>query len=1117
MKTKANRKRDILCLIALCLLMLCPVTLKAQNQQVSLPAKSITISKMFSFIEKQTGLLFFYSGVDLNVNSKVSFTSKTGTLKSFLDQFVRERDIKYEITPNKYIVLTKASQATKSQRNKNNGMITARGTVTGSDGEPVIGATVMQKGTQNGVITDLNGHFSIEVPQGASLVFSYIGTREQEVYASTNMDVTLKDDIENLNEVVVIGYGTIKKKDLTGSVATIGSEDIAARHASNISTALQGAAAGLEVTRSSGAPGATASLRIRGVTTISDSSPLVIVDGVPGDINMVNPDDVESMSVLKDAASAAIYGSRAAAGVILITTKRAKSGDLKLNYNFEYARESPTTHPKYVNAVNYMKMANEISYNDNPTGGWNQLYGQDVIDNYASLHAQNPDQYADTDWNEVLFKGSAPRQTHTVGLIAGSEKGRTKVSLRYDNIGALYKGGNASREHYLARFTNDFFFNKFIEAHADINFRKAKAQEPNFNIFGEEGRAVPAIYPAKWSDGRYADVKDGSNPLANASNDAGNTKYDNNHIGFKGEMDFKPLDGLKISFVAAPNFNNTYTKRFIKKMPFTHLEDPSTIKGYFNGMGIQTTQLTENRNKYQDITTQILINYNKTFGKHDIAVLGGYEYYYAKWDNMWGKGDNFELTSYPYLDLAPSDYQFTGGNATEYSYRSWFGRINYAFANKYLLEANIRYDGSSRFAKNDRWATFPSVSLGWVLSEENFMKSTRSWLDQLKLRASWGKLGNERIGSYYPYQAAISFGTAAIYNGTVNSITTASQNNYAVRDISWETTTSWDLGLDAMFLNSRLYFNFDVYRKNTSDMLLAVQIPEFLGYNNPSVNAGDMHTTGWDFTAGWQDHAGDFNYGLRFNLSDSKSKMGDMNNTIFYNGDCISKEGTEYNQFYGYHCLGIYQTQEDVNNSPKLNDNVKAGDLRYEDISGPDGVPDGKISPEYDRIPLKSSLPHFVYGLTFNADWHGFDATVVIQGVGKQWARNDSYRVQGYVWNWLSFPSVIVGKYWSENNTEAQNAKAIYPRLTYANRDANYCMSDHWLYNNHYMRLKNITIGYTLPKNITKKFYIDRLRVYVAANDLFSINNCLDGWDPETSTHGYPIMKSVMFGVNVNF
>lgn len=499
-----------------------------------------------------------------------------------------------------------------------------------------------------------------------------------------------------------------------------------------------------------------------------------------------------------------------------------------------------------------------------------------------------------------------------------------------------------NNENYAARVNNDFHFSKFIDAHVDINFKKSKSSNPNFSPYGYNlSAALPPVYPARWSDGRLADVKDGNNPLAWLSYDAGRNRSDNNHIGFKGEIDIMPVEGLKISIIAAPNFEWNHRKTFNKKIGYTHLESPNIIAGYYNA----TTSLTEYRNKNNDFTTQILANYTKSFGKHDVNLLAGYENYHYKYDNTSGSGDHFELTSFPYLDLAPSDYQSVTGNAQEYAYRSFFGRVNYAYANKYLIEANIRRDGSSRFSKDNRWATFPSVSVGWVISEEKFMKKTHSWLDQLKLRASWGKLGNERIGSYYPYQASIDFSQIALINGgQTTSATSASQTTYAVRDITWETTSSWDAGVDIVVLNSRLNFTFDIYRKKTSDMLLPVQIPMFLGYNNPDVNAGDMHTNGWDMEMGWRDQIGDFQYSAKLNLSNAVSKMGNLNGTVTYtdDGNRITREGTEYQQFYGYHCLGIYQTQDDVDNSAKLNNNIKVGDLWYEDISGPDGVPDGK-------------------------------------------------------------------------------------------------------------------------------------------------------------------------------
>ena len=645
----------------------------AQQQKFTFSFEQVSIQSIFRYIENNSDFVFLYRNDLLDTSKKISLKAKKRSIEQVLNEILSGSSVVYQIN-DRQITLMRGNEVAPQQSEKQ----LLRGTVKDDKGEPVIGASVVEKGTTNGTITDIDGNFTLIVNPGAVLEISYIGYKTQTVNASFNhpLSIVLQEDNEVLDEVVVIGYGTLKKKDLTGSVAAINDKAISDRHATNISTALQGAVAGLSVTHGSGDPGATGTMRLRGTTTISTSDPLVIIDGVPGDINTVSPEDVETISVLKDAASASIYGSRAAAGVILVQTKRAKKGDLKLTYNFEYATSRPTAEPKYANAVDYMRMANELRYNDNPSGGWNQAYTQDIIDNYANLHIQNPDVYADTNWTDVLMKHSAPRQTHIVNLMAGSEKASSKISLRYDNMGAMYD--NYQREHYLARANNDFFFNKYLEAHVDLNFRKAKIVGPNYDPYGWEGRSIPSIYPAIWSDGRYADVKDGSNSLLRISKEAGDYHTENNHLGFKGQIDIKPFDGLRISMIAAPNFDFNYNKIFVKKLGYTHLEDPNTIKGYINA----TTNLTERRNKVQDITTQFLVNYNKTFGLHDIVLMGGYEYYYYKYDNMSGSGDQYELTTYPYLDLAPKDYMAVSGSAAEYSYRSWFGRVNYSYNNK---------------------------------------------------------------------------------------------------------------------------------------------------------------------------------------------------------------------------------------------------------------------------------------------------------------------------------------------------------------------------------------------------------------------------------------------------
>lgn len=1094
----------------------------AQTAHVTIVSNHITIGQVINEIEKQTDYLFVFNVKDINIKRNVKVNAKDKAVNEVLNDIFKDTGIRHAIE-GKNIMLINSTDKEKGAQQKD---FLVTGIVKDENGEPIIGANIQVVGKSAGTITDMNGRFSISASANSTLQITYIGYQTQTVNIGEqrNINIILQEDNAQLDEVVVVGYGTMKKKDLTGSVTAVKGDELAARRTTQLSTALQGALSGVMVSRDNGAPGSSASIQIRGVTTIGDSSPLVIIDGIPGDINSVNPEDVESMSVLKDAASASIYGSRAAAGVIVITTKRAKSGDVALSYNFEYGWEIPTKLPTYVGAQRYMEMVNETRYNDNPDGGWYQTYTEDEITNWSINNATNPDKYPMTDWGDILLKSSAPRQTHTLSIVGGGKIIRTKASFRYDKTDGLYV--NKEYDRFMVRVNNDFNINKYISANLDLNFSRSKALSPNSNPMGAGGRNIPPIYAATWTNGLWGDVKDGENMLAKITDGGTFTNWGTN-IGGKLGIDITPVNGLKISAAVAPNFNNVKKKTFVKQIPYTRSEDPNTTVGYMGGY--RTTNLTENRNDSHDITTQFFANYAKTLGRHDFSVMIGYEDYYAFWENLDASRDQYQLTSYPYLDLGSEDYRDNGGNAEEYAYRSLFGRMTYSYADRYLIQANLRRDGSSRFASNCRWANFPSVSLGWVISEEKFFKNINmDWFSYLKLRGSWGKLGNERIGAYdddgnfiynyYPYQAAIDYSTALFQNsqGIVSSVTTAAQQKYAVRDISWETTESWDIGLDANFLDNRLHFSADYYRKNTKDMLLALEIPHFIGYDNPEVNAGNMYTTGYDIEVGWRDKVGDFTYSISANLSDFTSKMGNLNGTQFL-GNQVKMEGSEYNEWYGYVSDGLFLTQEDVDKSPKLNNSVKVGDIKYKDISGPDGVPDGVISPEYDRVLLGGSLPHYMFGLTFNAAYKGWDFGLTLQGVGSQKSQISAAMIEGLRDNWLNFPTILDGNYWSPKNTDEQNATAKYPRLTRTNRDANFCMSDYWLYNGRYIRLKNLSVGYTLPKAWTTKACMNTVRLYVSGSDLFTISNAPKGWDPEVSTEGYPITTSLIFGVSINF
>ena len=995
------------------------------------------------------------------------------------------------------------------------------GVVSDENGAPLLGVTVFEKDGRNGTATNTEGRYSMNVKKGVTLVFSYIGyeTYECPYNGETTLNVTLKPDAKLMDEVVVIGYGAVKKKDLTGSVSAIKGDDLVARQTTTLSTALQGSVSGLLVTRDSGAPGASGTIKVRGITTMGDNNPLIIVDGSPCDnIDYVNANDVESVSVLKDAAAASIYGSKAAAGVILITTKRGAKERTNLTYNGEVGWEVPTMQPDMVGVTRYMEMYNELLYNDNPAAGFFQQYSSDQVKNWISYNKTNPNQYPLTDWKSLIMKDSALKHKHNVSISGGTDLVRTKVSFSYDDVDGLY--GERKYQRMMLRANNDATIVKDkLFATVDINIRRGKNITPNFSPF-DMMRKMPAIYAATWDDGRIAEGKSGANPYGLLVG-GGNAKAWSTQVGGRASLEYKPVKGLSIQAVVSPFINYSKTKTFRPAVWYTLADDPETIGGYLDSdSSWSTNKLTEQRNDNYNVTSQVIANYIASFGRngnHNLNVMVGYENYLMKSESLSAARDNFEFTQYPYLNVGSEDYQTNSGTGTEYTSNSVFGRIMYDYDGRYLLQANVRHDGSSRFAKKYRWGTFPSFSAGWVVTREKFMEGTESWLDFMKVRASWGMLGNERIGSnYFPYLALMTFNDVLFYDkdGNVVSDKSAAQRALAVEDITWETTTSTDIGVDLGLFRNRLSVNFDYYWKETKDMLLTINIPYIMGYNNPSSNAGTMKTNGYDIEVGWRDQVGDFSYGVSVNFSDFKSKVTDMNGSEQINGSRINRPGCYFNEWYGYVSDGIYQTQEEVDNSATYNSSVKVGDIRYKDISGPDGVPDGKINSD-DKVPLGNSLPRWQYGGTVNLGWKGIDFSMAFQGIGRRTSYMATEMVQPIRDNYGNIPAIIDGKYWSPFNTDEQNRNAKYPRLSNTGKSNNYQTSDFWLFNGGYFRLKNVTLGYTLPRKWTQKIRMSNVRLYVSASDLFCISDYPKGWDPEMGVTSYPITTSILVGLSL--
>lgn len=1088
--------------VALALLCLNPM---ANAQNITLRMSNVTVKQAMDELKSKSGYSFVFSSQDVDTHKNITVESDNQPLGHVISQIVAGQGLAYTIE-GKTIILRKASAPSAQQQA--NKRIT--GVVKDANGEPVIGANIVVNGTTNGTITDMDGNFVLDVPAGAILHVSYIGYSDKEipVGSQTALAISLAEDSQALDEVVVIGYGTARKIDLTGSTSSLGGEKLRVKSSPQLSTQMQGQMAGVQITRTSGDPSAGSSIRVRGVTTLSTNDPLVIVDGVPGSLMDIAPEDVKDIQVLKDAASAAIYGSRAAAGVILVTTNRAKDKEFHLSYNMEYGIDKATTVPKFANAVQWMQGYNELTYNDGASSPYSS-YSEDFLNSYMQNRLTDPDRYPDTDFMSLGLKNHTNHQRHSLSLTGGTDKLKTNFSLNYYDADALYR--NKSYERINVRSNNDYQINSWIHANVDVNLMYAKSLAPHSLEGSSMGDLMyrSPIYNVYWSDGRYADGKDGDNPIA-LNQLGGQNKVENFKVGGKFQLDITPVKNLVLTAIAAPTY--TFTKGKDHKTRY----DVYRISGdVIPGTGYANTSVEEQRNDTRSLTMQFYANYNFKIYRHSVGVMAGYEDYSYEWENEGASRLNYNLNNFPYLNLGPEDFQYNSGSAGHNAYRSVFGRVMYSWADRYMFQANVRSDGSSRFASGHRWGTFPSVSAGWVISEESwFNKKT---INYLKLRGSIGQLGNERIGSEFPYQARLSFGSGFIPNaasGGADVVQTAYQSDYAFRTLTWETTTTYGVGADIALLNNRLRGSLDWYYKKTSDMLMQVGFPSYFGYNAPQNNAADMNTKGWDLEISWSDQIDDFRYGVSFNLSDYRSRMGYMADRQNISSRKITEEGSYYNEWYGYKSMGVILNEdammENGQKIPVLTNNDKAGNIRYVDIDG-----DGKITASNDRVRLGNSLPEMQYGGSLWAEWKNFDFNLSFQGIGHQlsyW----NWPVSPFLFQAYSCPANLIESHWSPLASDAENAKAKYPKLT--TNDANiYAASDFWLFNGAYMRVKNITLGYTIPSDITKKFHVDRLRFYFSANDLPAFSKYPKGYDPEWNRFSDLLMSSYIFGLNVSF
>lgn len=976
------------------------------------------------------------------------------------------------------------------------------GIVKSTDGEPLPGVSVLVKGTTVGTVSDLNGRYSISVSDpNSALVFSYIGFIKQEIALTgrTSLDVTMAEDSNQLEQVVVVGYGTQKKVTLTGSVAVLDKEALVNRPITQTSQALQGQLAGVTVTQDFGMPGNDAgTIRIRGIGTLGSNDALVLVDGIPGSLNDINPNDIESLSVLKDA-SASIYGSRAANGVILVTTKRGKTG-ISLTYNTFLTSQVPTDLPQLVDGLTYMNLRNEQEINN----GKAPLFSQADIEEYKQNVGTEP--YFNTNWYDFAMKNSAAQHSHNLTFRGGGEKVSSLVSLAYVGQDALV--ANTDFNRFSLRFNNNFQATKRLGLQMDGFLRKEDSDYPNVPGGGSRNgiielfrmmSEIPAIEPGMWADGTFGAPLNGQNPLAYIER-GGRDKTTSSRIQLNLRANYDLADWLKLEVAYAPKYLSDNDVNNVKHYAFKRTDGSTgTSPAGLNGLTNRNSRTIENF--YQGI-----VRFNKAFGKHAASALAGYEHISNRTEFFSASRQNFPLPDYTVLNAGDENYRDNSGSGSEWVLASFFGKLNYAFSEKYLFEAALRRDGSSRFATSKRFGWFPSFSAAWRLSEEPFLKNINT-ISNLKFRASWGQMGNQEIGNY-PFLDLISI-TQPYYFGGITA-QGAAQTELPNRVVTWETSTILNAGIDFGLFNNKLSGSFEVYNKNTKDILYTREIPLIIGLQPSEQNIAEVRNTGWDLQLSWTDKIRKFNYGVDFVLSDVRNKVLDLNGKPQYGRNAIF-ENEEFQAFYGYESLGIYRTQEDLDKYPRLNSNVKIGDLILKDQNG-----DNKLDPTNDKKIIGSNIPRYTFGGTFKVGYKNFDVSVFMQGVGKKDIYYGPPQSPAYGGNYATYQ---MDRLVPDDPSTIQTAR--WPRLGAST--ATFEDNSFYVYNSAYLRCKNLMLGYNIPSGVLSKIKINGARLFFSGTNLFTIDSLpIDTIDPEAPNSAigvtyYPNVKTYSLGLNVNF
>lgn len=985
------------------------------------------------------------------------------------------------------------------------------GVVRSTDGQPIAGATVNVLGTARTALAGTDGRYTLAgVPAGTRSVrarfLGYTVTTQQVVVpagGSVTADFTLGRSAVQLNAMVAVGYGEQKKVNLTGAVATVSPQELDKRPVPNLTEALQGTAPGLTIVDRAGRPGTSGTMVfIRGRGTLNNTAPLILIDGVDDDINTLDPNDIASISVLKDASSAAIYGSRAANGVILITTKRgASSKSIRWSYNGYYGQQSVEKFPQMLDPRDYLNLINEAYVNGGRAPKYSQSYiDQTVLSSEGKLPADSALKYPWTNWIGVLWH-PAPMSNQTLSTRGGSDIASFSLSLNDMNQKGMIPQTDADR--YALRLNTDYHPTKKLSTGLDIALRKTGNERPHnlggvlWNMFHDTPPTTEARYP----DGTYGWSANGNNPLAYAQA-WGAAREDYLHSLINARADYQLLPGLFVRTQASGQVGDYEYKDWQNRATFHDYWNPTIIR-----KSISQNYLNQTKNTDDELYGRALLDYAHDFGRNGVTAMAGAEQTQHHWSGINESRQNFYNNQLEEINAGDPTMQSTSGSSNDWGLRSGFGRLGYNYAGKYLLEGNARYDGSSKFAPGHRYGFFPSFSAGWRISEESWFKDRFAWVDQLKLRGSWGRMGNQDAqNDLYPYWSLIGLGSNYVFGGQY--VVGASKNSLANQDITWESTQMSDGGIDATFLGGRLDFTGDVYRKYTSNILQRLPIPEIIGLGAPMQNKLKVRNTGWEAMVGWRDHRGGFGYSANFNIAHNNNVVTDLAGSGPYiSGIWITQVGLPLGTMFGYRTAGLFQTDSQVKAHAYQSPQTGVGDIVYVDQNH-----DGKIDAA-DRVPIGCDMPKYTFGSTLTADWKGFDISGFFQGAWKV-----SYWVQGALVEgpfWENYTSTI----W-QNRWTPQTPNGYMPKPTiFTSHDQQ--ASDYWVFDASYVKLKNVQLGYTLPKRIDGALNANRLRLYVSGQNMLTFTrNSMMVLDPENNSgraNDYPQVRIVSVGVSANY